>query len=254
MLKALLDYLFLLPVVEWILSHLRFTTNNHLNSSHKSTPKPTSTPILTSANKPTNLLILSSSNHSTNLHTMSDPNATSNGHGTTQEASFYHNSVELADLGIKRFDQDTAAIGDHDFALHANQPVITRAGRAPRGLESQVHAWNTFQYTTDEVDSREELKGDLHGGQLHRENRAAANPQGMAPMDFSGGRGRGFERGGRAGARGGRAGGAGRGGVRDDGQMEGLCAGRKPDFDAPPMAKGMAEEMDKSMFWDEPIV
>lgn len=186
---------------------------------------------------------------------MSVSNPTSNGNDTSQEASFYHNSVELFDLGIARFDQDTAAVGDRDFALHANQPVIARAGRAPRGLESQVHAWNTFQYTTDEVNGREELKGDLHGGQLHRENRAAANPQGMAPKG-GGGRGSrgGFERGGRGSARGGRAGGTGRGGGRDDGQMEGLCAGRKPDFDAPPMAKGMAEEMDKSMFWDEPIV
>lgn len=186
---------------------------------------------------------------------MSASNSTSNGNGTSQESSFYHNSVELFDLGIARFDQDTAAVGDRDLALHASQPVIARAGRAPRGLESQVHAWNTFQYTTDEVNGREELKGDLHGGQLHRENRAAANPQGMAPTG-SGGRGSrgGFERGGRGGARGGRAGGTGRGGGRDDGQMEGLCAGRKPDFDAPPMAKGMAEEMDKSMFWDEPIV
>ncbi|KAG9195192.1 hypothetical protein G6011_00312 [Alternaria panax] len=181
-------------------------------------------------------------------------NGNSNGNGTTQEESFYNSSVELADLGITRFDQDTAAIGDRDYALHADQPVIARAGRAPRGLESQVHAWNTFQYTTDEVNGREELKGDLHGGQLHRENRAAANPQAMmAPMDGRGGRGA-FERGGRGGSRVVRAGGGGRGGGRYDRQMEGLCAGRKPDFDAPPMAKGMAEEMNRSMFWDGPIV
>jgi hypothetical protein len=187
----------------------------------------------------------------------SDP-GNGNGNGTSQKASFYHNSVELFDLGATRFDQDTAAVGDRDFALHTYQPVIARAGRAPRGLESQVHAWNTFQYTTDEVNEREELKGDLHGGQLHRENRAAAHPQGAGGMGRGGGfgggyGGRGGERGGRGAARGGRAGGAGRGG-RDDGQSEGLCAGRKPDYDAPPLAKGMAEEMDKSMFWDEPIV
>ncbi|KAL1795976.1 hypothetical protein ACET3X_006200 [Alternaria dauci] len=186
---------------------------------------------------------------------MSDPNATNNGNGTAQEASSYHNPVELADLGTARFDQATAASGDRDFALRVNQPIIIPTGSAPRGLESQAHAWKTFLYTTDEVNNLEELKGDLHGGQLHRENRAAANPQGMAPMDFGGGRGRGgLERGGQAGARAGRAGAAGRGGIKDDGQMNGLCAGRKPDFDAPPMAKGMAEEMDKSMFWDEPIV
>jgi len=95
---------------------------------------------------------------------------------------------------------------------------------------------------------------------LHRENRAAAGAQGGGGMNgggrggFGGGyAGRGGDRGGRGAARGGRGGGAGRGG-RDDGMLEGLCAGRKPDYDCPPMAKGMAEEMDKSMFWDGPIV
>lgn len=34
---------------------------------------------------------------------------------------------------------------------------------------------------------------------------------------------------------------------------EGLCAGRKPEGNAPPLAKGFAEELDKSMFWDGPI-
>ena len=41
---------------------------------------------------------------------------------------------------------------------------------------------------------------------------------------------------------------------KDDGQLDALCAGRKPEGEAPPLAKGYAEEMDKSMFWDEPIV
>jgi hypothetical protein len=182
------------------------------------------------------------------------PNPTAGNGTTAPEPSFYHNSIELFDLGITRFDQDTAAIGDRDYALHATQPVIARAGHAPRGLESQVHAWNTFQYTTDEVNEREELKGDLHGGQLHRENRAAANPQGAGASGKGGYGGRGgMDRGGRGAARGARAAGAGRG-AGGGGQLEGLCAGRKPDFDAPPLAKGMAEEMDKSMFWDGPIV
>ncbi|KAH6867956.1 hypothetical protein BKA58DRAFT_402377 [Alternaria rosae] len=190
----------------------------------------------------------------------SNNHAVSNGNSTPKEPTFYHNSAELFDLGITRFDQDTAAIGDRDFALHAQGPVLARAGRAPRGLESQVHAWNTFQYTTEEVNEREELKGDLHGGQLHRENRAAAGGQGAGGMGGGGGRGFGGgyggrcgERGGRGAARGGRGGGVGRSG-RDDGMLEGLCAGRKPDYDCPPMAKGMAEEMDRSMFWDGPIV
>ncbi|CAE7026818.1 hypothetical protein PTTW11_04140 [Pyrenophora teres f. teres] len=156
-----------------------------------------------------------------------------NGTPSSENTKFYHNSVELADLGRARFDQDVAAIGDRDVALMTHGPVLAPAGRAPRGMESAVHAWNTFQYTTDEVNAREELKGDLHGGQLHRENRAARDGQG----GMGGGRGRG-----------------GRGGVREEVQDEGLCAGRKPDVEAPPMAKGMAEEMDKSMFWDCPII
>jgi hypothetical protein len=41
---------------------------------------------------------------------------------------------------------------------------------------------------------------------------------------------------------------------KDDGQNDALCAGRKMNADAPPLAKGFAEELDKSMFWDGPIV
>ena len=109
--------------------------------------------------------------HTTKL-TMSDPNYTNNGASSTN-ATYFHGSVELADLGRERFDQDTAEATDRDYALNSSQPVIARAGRAPRGLETQVFAWNTFKYTTEERDDREELKGDLHEGQLHRQNRAA---------------------------------------------------------------------------------
>ncbi|KAI4621388.1 uncharacterized protein J4E87_006604 [Alternaria ethzedia] len=231
-------------------------------SAVTSTPTPTTTDTPETQQPEKNVLILEPKMSDSNNATVGNGNTNghANGNNTPKEATFYHNSVELFDLGITRFDQDTAAVGDRDFALHAQGPVLARAGRAPRGLESQVHAWNTFQYTTEEVNEREELKGDLHGGQLHRENRAAANGQGGGGMNgggkggFGGGyAGRGGDRGGRGAARGGRAGGAGRGG-RDDGALEGLCAGRKPDYDCPPMAKGMAEEMDKSMFWDGPIV
>jgi hypothetical protein len=53
--------------------------------------------------------------------------------------------------------------------------------------------------------------------------------------------------------RGGRSGGRG-GGIVQDRKVEGLVAGRKPDHDAPPLSKGYAEELDRSMFWDEAIV
>jgi hypothetical protein len=56
------------------------------------------------------------------------------------------------------------------------------------------------------------------------------------------------------GARSGRGGRGGGGPGRNDCQLDALCAGRKPEGDAPPLAKGFAEELDKSMFWDEPIV
>ena len=182
-----------------------------------------------------------------------------NGNGTTssESAQFYYSSVELADLGRSRFDQDVAGAGDRDYALNTARLVMAPTARAPRGMESAVHAWTTFQYTTDEVNATEELKGDLHGGQLHRENRMAGMGQtGMPQMGRgsswgSAGGGGSSRGGGNIGGGGGRGG---RNGVREEVQNEGLCAGRKPDVDAPPLAKGMAEEMDKSMFWDEPIV
>lgn len=161
-------------------------------------------------------------------------------------------STELADLGAARFDRDTAAVGDKDYALnsYSQAPITVQAGRAPKGLENQVFAWNTFQYTTTERDEREERKGDLHEGQLHRANRAA---QGLPPSvkahenrSVSYGSGSRGERGGR-GSRGGGACG------RNDVQLDALCAGRKPECTAPPLAKGFAEELDKSMFWDGPI-
>ncbi|KAF2821061.1 hypothetical protein CC86DRAFT_411369 [Ophiobolus disseminans] len=156
----------------------------------------------------------------------------------TSPTNIFALSTELADLGRERFDHDTAQATDRDASLFTHGPVAVREGRAPKGLEKQVFAWNTFKFTTEERDDREELKGDLHEGQLHRQNRAARDPN--PPTHFAGG-------GGRGGARAGRAG-------WDDGKMDALCAGRKPEGEAPPLAKGYAEEMDKSMFWDEPIV
>lgn len=179
----------------------------------------------------------------------SSPNPNTSSNGTLSSANtpvYFHNSTELADLGRDRFDQDTAAIGDRDFALNSDAPVAVRTGRAPKGLESQVFAWNTFQYTTEERDDREELKGDLHEGQLHRQNRAARDGPQLALIKGGGGGGeRGQER------RAGRNCGEDRAGCS---MTDALCAGRKPEGSAPPLAKGFAEEMDKSMFWEEPIV
>ena len=163
----------------------------------------------------------------------------------------FSSSTELADLGAARFDHDTAAIGDKDFALisYGRAPVTVQSGRAPKGLEYQVFAWNTFQYTTTERDGREEKKGDLHEGQLHRQNRAAAGIL-LAVMAYEN-RPASYGGDGARGRRGGRTGGE---PGRNDGQLDALCAGRKPEGDAPPLAKGFAEELDESMFWDEPIV
>lgn len=175
----------------------------------------------------------------------STPNASTN--------PYFTPTTELADLGLARADYSTAAAGDRDAALHADQPITVTAGRAPRGLETQVHAWNTFQYTTEERDDREDLKGDLHEGQLHRQNRMArGEPVGVEAGGGRGGRGGFAARGGRGGGglRGGRAG---VGGGAEGGMGDALCAGRKPEGRMPPLAKGLAEEMDKSMFWDGPI-
>ena len=166
---------------------------------------------------------------------------------TSDKPIYFASSTELADLGAARFDHDTAAVGDKDFALTScsQTPVTVQTGRAPKGLESQVFAWNTFQYTTTERDEKEEKKGDLHEGQLHRQNRAAAGipPAVMAYQN----RPKSYGSGGTRGDRGGGAVG------RSEGQLDALCAGRKPEGNAPPLAKGFAEELDKNMFWDEPI-
>jgi hypothetical protein len=152
----------------------------------------------------------------------------------------FASSTELADLGRARFNHDTAQATDRDASLYSAQPVSLRQGRAPCGLEGQVFAWNTFKYTTEERDEREEMKGDLHDGQLHRQNRAARGEEGpLARGDFGG-------------ARGGFAGSAGNRAARKreqgGGVEESLCAGRKVEGWG--LAKGFAEELSKDMFWD----
>src|SRR5438132_589445 len=73
-------------------------------------------------------------------------------------ANYYQMETAIHDLGRERFDQSTAEVGDRDAALFASQPVSVRKGRAPRGLEAQVFAWNTMKYTTEDRDNLAEMK------------------------------------------------------------------------------------------------
>lgn len=126
-------------------------------------------------------------------------------------------------------------------------PVFVRQGRAPAGMEQQVFAWSTFQYETDERDDREERKGDLHGGQLHRQNRAArGEPTGPPPPRASSGRGRGGRgRGGHNGLNGQNGQGA-----QDELQPK-ICA--RAQEGVPNLAKGKPQELSDDLFWDKPI-
>ncbi|KAL5115129.1 hypothetical protein ACEQ8H_006965 [Pleosporales sp. CAS-2024a] len=141
-------------------------------------------------------------------------------------------STEMADLGQARFDHETAEVTDRDAALWVEQPVHVRQGRAPKGLEDKAFAWQTFKYTTEDRNEKEELKGELHEGQLHRQNRAAREAEMQA-------------------AQGGRAARA-RRQEPDDNKADALCAGRKQGH-GPPLAKGFAEELTKDMFWEGPL-
>lgn len=193
-----------------------------------------------------------------------------------QDNNFYAVDAELADLGRERFDKDTAAIGDRDHALLLNAPVTVRQGRVSEGLEQHMFAWNAFGYVTDERDEREELKGDLHGGQLHRQNRAARGellgPPLPPTIDYAGGGRKGGGRGrGRSEIYGGTPfgggsgygnGGAGRGAMHGAAQKEpnGVAPGSqtwvssvKPNAPTPPLAKGKAKELDDEIFCDGPV-
>ncbi|KAF2472860.1 uncharacterized protein BDR25DRAFT_283415 [Lindgomyces ingoldianus] len=143
----------------------------------------------------------------------------------------YPYDTSLADLGQIRYDQDVAAIGDRDHAFFTQAPVHVASGRAPEGLEAQVFAWNLMQHTTEDRDDREELKGDLHGGQLHRANRAALQPvPNMSLLEPVGGRGR-----------------------ANLSPFDPLVAAYKPENSCPPLAKGHAAELPAELFWNEPI-
>jgi hypothetical protein len=102
-------------------------------------------------------------------------------------------------------------------------------------MEQEIFQWNTFQYETSDRNSREELKGDLHGGQLHRQNRAArGEPIGPPPPRETRKR------------RGGGMGQEERNGVQV------LVCGRESE-NAPKMAKGKPKELEDELFWEEPI-
>lgn len=178
------------------------------------------------------------------------------------ENPFYASATEIADLGRERFDHDTAAFGDRDDVARLAGPVILRQGRAPPGMENKVFEWSLLQYDTGEQNEREELKGELHGGQLHRQNRVARGelagpppPQiHMAPRSGRGGRGMAH---GASSMRGGMMGAGFRGGFAMDGGTlapEDLVAARRTDPNAPPLAKGYPKELSADMFWSEPIV
>ncbi|KAL1608533.1 hypothetical protein SLS60_003475 [Paraconiothyrium brasiliense] len=163
---------------------------------------------------------------------------------TSAQNNTFTTSNEAADLGQERYDQDTAAIGDRDHALYANGPVLVRQGRAPAGMEQQIFAWSAFQYETDERNSREELKGDLHGGQLHRQNRAARGEPTGPPPPREPRRGN-NRRGGPGGMIGSNA--------QTNPVLEPLICGRRVDDKTPKLAKGRPEELDEDLFWDRPI-
>ena len=161
-----------------------------------------------------------------------------------------HADTSLQDLGRDRYDQDVAAVGDRDYAFFATRPVHVAEGRAPKGLEAQVFAWNAMHYTTEEKDRNTELKGDLHGGQLHRANRAAKladQPMQMYMPGFDTTREKGKKKG-----KGPGAGGVNGKNVEEENYM---TAARKPaGGDVWPLCKGIPQELDADLFWNEPLV
>lgn len=185
-----------------------------------------------------------------------------NGNGATAAAAapedYYDPDVDLFDLGPSRFDKDVAAI-DHrkDAALagghghnqfHAQPPRAAPVARAPVKAENAANAfkWKAFQYQDSDRDVQAEQKEDLHGGQLHRQNRAARGEEVVrGPPRFLAGGGRG--------GGGGRARYAERWGAAPPVE-NGTRAGLRPVEGGWPVAKGMAEELGAEMFWDGPIV
>ncbi|OCL01751.1 hypothetical protein AOQ84DRAFT_306091 [Glonium stellatum] len=80
------------------------------------------------------------------------------------------------DLGIDRYNEAVAARTERDHALNSSQLPILQRPKPLKGTEEACAAWDKFSETTDEKDHDAMAKGDLHGGQLHRLNRAAVRP------------------------------------------------------------------------------
>ncbi|KAF2272043.1 uncharacterized protein EI97DRAFT_446128 [Westerdykella ornata] len=157
-------------------------------------------------------------------------------------------SSAYADLSTTRYDKEVAAIDTRrDTALLTRQPVTVAEGRAPKGLEAAVFQWKTLQFTIDEdKDAKEEGKEDLHGGQLHRQNRVARGEVVVFGGDGNGNGGRGG-RGGKRGGGAGAGGGKGKGKTGEEEEEHCVRAGCKPG-DVWPCAKGFPEELERDMF------
>ncbi|KAH7128116.1 hypothetical protein B0J11DRAFT_483769 [Dendryphion nanum] len=149
-----------------------------------------------------------------------------------------HHDTTIADLGRANFDAVVAEATDRDTALNLNTALHIPKKAPAAGREREVFAWNKFHHVDEHKNEKEELKGDLHGGQLHRANRMARGEVpgyggGNQPVGMDGGRG-------------------GRGGIMRGAMMRGARGGGREDM--PPQAKGWAVELNKDLFWDEKIV
>lgn len=81
-----------------------------------------------------------------------------------------------ADLGIERYNETVAAYTERDYAFRTGYLPTLQQPKPAKGAEETCAAWSRFSETTDQKDADAIAKGDLHGGQLHRMNRAAFLP------------------------------------------------------------------------------
>ena len=98
-----------------------------------------------------------------------------------------------ADLSIERYNETVAAYTERDHAFRTGYLPTLQKPKPAKGAEEACAAWSSkspfsqpfsarstdfigFSETTDQKDADAIAKGDLHGGQLHRMNRAALLP------------------------------------------------------------------------------